>query len=123
MKFCLAHHPVQPEQEAIVVIGRVVEPVGVGQERAEPGTQLIDGPALEMPGLDFGGSQNVIHDRPPSRRRASWSRARSRPSRSRSCCLLSIGMRAQRVTVPRFGLGAERGHARGGAVCRVVLGM
>ncbi len=26
---------------------------------------IIDGPALEMPGLYFGGSQDFIHDRPP----------------------------------------------------------
>jgi hypothetical protein len=40
MKSCFAHHAVQAEQEPVVVVGRVVDRVGVGQEHAEPGTEL-----------------------------------------------------------------------------------
>ncbi len=36
MKLRLAHHAVQPQEEAIVVVGRVVDPVDVGQEDPEP---------------------------------------------------------------------------------------
>src|SRR3954470_19939309 len=35
-----AHRALQPEQEPVVVVGRVVEPVLVGQQRAEDGAQL-----------------------------------------------------------------------------------
>ena len=34
----LAHDPREPQQEAVVVVGRVVEPVLVGQQRAEDST-------------------------------------------------------------------------------------
>ena len=40
VKLRLAHHPVQAEQEPVVVVGRVVDPVGVGQQHAEAGAQL-----------------------------------------------------------------------------------
>ena len=40
VKLRLAHHAVQAEQEPVVVVGRVVEPVGVGQQHAEAGAQL-----------------------------------------------------------------------------------
>ena len=38
MKLRLAHHAVQAEQEPVVVVGRVVDRLGVGQEDAEAGT-------------------------------------------------------------------------------------
>ena len=40
MQLCLAHHAGQPEHQAVRVLGRVVHPVGVGQQDAEPGTEL-----------------------------------------------------------------------------------
>jgi hypothetical protein len=40
MKLRLAHHPVQAEQEAVVVIRRIIQAVGVGQECPEACTQF-----------------------------------------------------------------------------------
>ena len=40
MKLCLGHGPLQPEQQPVVVIRRVIEPIGIGQERMIPRTQL-----------------------------------------------------------------------------------
>ena len=47
----LVHHAGQPEQQAIRVIGRVVHPVGVGEQDAEAGAQLEQVvPVLAGPG-------------------------------------------------------------------------
>jgi hypothetical protein len=40
MQFCLAHHAGQPEHQAVRILGRVVHPVGVGQQDTEPATEL-----------------------------------------------------------------------------------
>jgi len=40
MQLCLAHHAGQPEHQAVCILGRVVHPVGVGQQDAEPATEL-----------------------------------------------------------------------------------
>jgi hypothetical protein len=40
VELCFAHHAVQAEQEPVVVVGRVVGRVGVGQEHPESGTEL-----------------------------------------------------------------------------------
>jgi len=40
MELGLVHHPVQPQQETIRMVGRVVHPIGIGQEHPEPGAQL-----------------------------------------------------------------------------------
>jgi hypothetical protein len=66
-EFRLVHHPGQPEQEAIEVLGRVVYPVGVGQQDAEPGIELDE----VMPILARAG-------------RRLTSRPRIRPTRSRA---------------------------------------
>jgi hypothetical protein len=39
-KFCLAHHAVQAQEEAVVVVGRVVQPVGAGQQGVGSSTEL-----------------------------------------------------------------------------------
>jgi len=38
MKFRFAHDSGEPKQKPVVVVGRVIEPVGVGQERAKAST-------------------------------------------------------------------------------------
>jgi len=40
MQLCLAHHAGQPEHQAVRILGRVVHPVGVGQQDTEPATEL-----------------------------------------------------------------------------------
>ena len=51
MQFCLAHHAGQAEDQAIRILGRVVHPVGVGEQDAEPGTELEQVvPVLAGPG-------------------------------------------------------------------------
>ena len=51
MKLRLAHDAGQAEQEPVVVVGRVVEAIGVGQERAESRAQLQElMPVLAGPG-------------------------------------------------------------------------
>ena len=51
MQLCLAHHAGQPEDQAIRIFRRVVDPVGVGQQDAEPGTEFQQVvPVLAGPG-------------------------------------------------------------------------
>ena len=89
----LVHHPGQPQQEAIRVLGRVVHPVGVGEQDAEAGAQLEEvvpvlaragQPAHLQPEDQPDPVQGDLGEQPLEARAGPRSTGRSCPGRRRS---------------------------------------